>query len=337
MNKVKKLIIGLVMGTAFLGVIAYAGYLFFVSDVSSSIEKVEGAVGDTSKGQKSQEEEPEDYITYQGIKYEYNKNLKNILFLGIDKTEDVSLENQSGWGGQSDTILVFVMDTEKKTTKILEISRDTMTDIDVYDVNGQYFSTTQAQIGLQYAYGRGGKKSCQFAKQAVEHFLYNVKMDSYISMNVEGIAAITDAVGGVTLTVPEDYTNIDKSFKEGAVITLDGKMAEKYVRSRELDVTGSNNQRMDRQNQFMKAFIAQLKQTGQKDANTVGALMTSAQDYMITDMDAETLKTLAQYDLDMEAALKVPGEVREGEYHDEFHVDNEKMHELILELFYKPI
>ena len=34
----------------------------------------------------------------------------------------------------------------------------------------------------------------------------------------------TDAVGGITLTVPEDYTAVDLAFEKGAEVTLNGEL-----------------------------------------------------------------------------------------------------------------
>lgn len=38
-----------------------------------------------------------------------------------------------------------------------------------------------------------------------------------------------------------------------------------------------------------------------------------------------------------ETIEKVPGEVKQGEEHDEFIVDNEKLRDLVIKLFYKPV
>ena len=75
-------------------------------------------------------------VHYKGKAYQYNQNLMNVLFLGIDTTQDLSQEDMPGDAGQSDCILVLSMDKQKKTTRLLQVSCDTMTDIDTYDVSG---------------------------------------------------------------------------------------------------------------------------------------------------------------------------------------------------------
>ena len=91
-------------------------------------------------------------VHYKGKAYQYNQNLMNVLFLGIDTTQDLSQEDMPGDAGQSDCILIVSMDKQKKTARLLQVSRDTMTDIDTYDVSGNYVSTVQGQLALQYAY-----------------------------------------------------------------------------------------------------------------------------------------------------------------------------------------
>lgn len=48
-------------------------------------------------------------------------------------------------------------------------------------------------------------------------------------------------------------------FEKGAEVTLNGELAEKYVRKRDIEVLDSNNQRMERQSQFMDALIEKMQ------------------------------------------------------------------------------
>ena len=123
---------------------------------------------------------------------------------------------------------LLVINKVEKTAQILQISRDSMIDIDIYDVTGNKLMTEDGQIALQYAYGDGEERSCQLTAGKVSELLYGVDVDSYLSLTLDGLVAATDAVGGITVTVPEDYTEIDPSFEKGATITLNGELAEKY-------------------------------------------------------------------------------------------------------------
>lgn len=59
-----------------------------------------------SKRQPKQEQtESSSHITYQGKKYEYNGNLRTLLFLGVDKDEEVTVKETTGHLTDSQTAL----------------------------------------------------------------------------------------------------------------------------------------------------------------------------------------------------------------------------------------
>lgn len=297
--------------------------------LAESRKKSEEAVSDA-------EEIETDTVVYQGKKYRYNSDLELILFLGVDKSEPISLQNHAGEGGQTDTLLLAVLDREQEKVQMVSVSRDTMTDVKIYDESGEYLATEHAQIALQYAYGTSAKRSIQMTKEAVSNLLYEVPIRSYVSLNVEGIAPIVDAMGGVTLTIPEDYTMIDPAFTQGSVLTLNGAQAEAYVRYRDQTVTGSNAQRMERQNEFLLALFQQLNHAGLKSQEGFQRIFDSAGDYLETDLTAKELQRLSEYEFQTEI-ITLPGEMQAGTEHDEYVIDDEKLYDLVLKLFYKPI
>lgn len=285
--------------------------------------------------EQEEEKQTDDYITYEGQKYKYNHKLRNILFMGIDKTEEFT-DQSVGKGGQSDSLILLSMNREEKTTTLLEISRDAMTDIKTYDMNGKYLGTQHAQITLQYSFGDGKKRSCMLTKEAVSNLLYEIPIHSHIAMTIEGIKIVTDELGGVELTVPEDYTWINPQFEKGAVVNLKGDLAEQYVRSRDSDVIGSNKERMDRQSQFLGAFAGKIQEKSAQSSKWFLPLVPKLDPYMITDVPVDRLEELSKYTM-KEKIEVVPGEIRHGERHDEFIVDNEELQKIIIKMFYIPV
>lgn len=283
-----------------------------------------------------QEAESKNMITYKGKKYKYNDNLKNILFLGVDKKEAVQIQEYAGRNGQSDCIILLMMDQKEKTTQLLQISRDSMVSLDIYSVSGERLTKMQGQIALQYAYGDGEKKSCRLTKAAVENLLFGMKIDGYISLNIDGISSVVDALGGLEVTLDEDAVEVDPSYLKGSVIHLNGEQAERFVRYRDLSVTGSNNSRMDRQVQFLRALFSKVKSEAGADSAVYDTLIDSASPYMVSDLTAEEMKALADYKM-TDSIEKVPGEVQAGEEHDEYMVDDEKLQELLIKMFYKQV
>lgn len=289
-----------------------------------------------SEDDDQENEENLGYVTYNGEKYAYNANLKTMLFLGIDKDETATVRDVTGYSGQSDCIILMVMDQEKKTIKLMEISRDSMTDVAIYGMNGDYIGTQFAQIATQYAYGTGEKDSCRLSVNAVSKLLYDIRINDYMALNMAGIAPIVDAVGGVKITILEDYTMIDPSFVQGAEVTLIGKQAEQYIRYRDTDQHGSNNERMERQTQFIQALFAMVGESEDEGLSMLRSFWSSGEDYMTTNVSLKTLEKLTSYTME-EEIIKVPGEVRVGEIHDEFYVDDEKLQQIIIDTFYSKI
>lgn len=294
---------------------------------------------DKEKEEVSAEPESTDgssYITYNGKKYKYNSDLRTMLFMGVDKNEVVTVKENTGRSGQSDCLVLLVLDTDKKTTTLLEISRDSMADVKIYGIDGDYMATETAQIATQYAYGDGEKRSCQLTREAVSNLLYDIPIHDYLSLNMSGIVPIVDQIGGVTMTVPEDYTAIDPAFVQGSTITLNGELTEKYIRSRDTSVLGSNEQRMERQTQFVQALLEKVKSTEDGGNSMLRQFWQVGQPYITTDLSLDMLEKIASYDMNPEI-LKVPGEVQAGEEHDEFYVDDASLQEMIINIFYKEV
>ena len=278
------------------------------------------------------EEKSSDTIVVDGREYRLNTNIQTVLFMGIDKNAKSDMGDRAGENGQSDSLNLLIVDRETKKAQILQISRDSMVDIDIYSASGEKMISEPGQIALQYAYGDGEEESCRLTAGKVSELLYGVNVDSYLSLTMEGMVKAADAIGGVTMTVPEDYTWIDPAFSKGATLTMDGEMVEKYVRSRDTEVLDSNVQRMERQSQFMGALIEKLQNV--KETSNYLSLYQQMEPYMVTNMTADEMKSLSEYEIDTNT-LEVPGEVILKDGHAQFIVDNEALRKIILKTFYK--
>lgn len=291
-------------------------------------QKVEKTI--TSSGTSSDS----NFITYKGVKYKKNSEIKTMLFMGVDKAAKADLHNSPGENGQSDSLNLLIMNQSTNKAQVLQISRECMVEIGIYGEDGEKLMTSEGQIALQYAYGDGEEKSCRLTSERVSELLFDTSINSYLSLTLEGMVAATDAIGGVTLTVPEDYTVIDPVFEKGKTITLDGKLAEKYVRTRDIEVLDSNNQRMERQAQFMNALIQEMQAIG--GTMRYAEIYQELEPYMVTNMTADELKAISEYEISSEMQ-RVPGEIIEKDGHAQYIVDNEQLREMIINLFYKQV
>ena len=297
--------------------------------LSDKNQKEKAASGSDSDNRTSQS----GTVVVDGVEYRPNTNLQTVLFMGIDRQEKAKDgENRPGENGQSDSLNLLVADRETGKAQILQISRDSMVEIDIYSASGEKMMSELGQIALQYAYGDGEELSCRLTTEKVSELLYGVDIQSYLSLTLEGMIRTADSIGGVTITIPEDYTDIDPAFVKGESVTMNGDLVEKYVRTRDIDVLESNVDRMKRQQQFMSALIEKLQEM--QGSTQYMKLYQQMEPYMVTNMTADEMKALSEYEIDSET-LEVPGEIIYKDGHAQFIVDNKSLQKIVLKTFYK--
>lgn len=237
----------------------------------------------------------EEIITYKGHKYAFNENVVSIAFMGVDQ-RDLQSKKDADFVGCADADVVVTVDTSDGTVKIINIPRDTMVDIDVYNDTGVFLSTENVQLCLAYAYGDGKTKSCENVTKAISRILYNVPINKYFALDLEGVAPINDAIGGVTLEA--QYSVPDKGIEKGKKVTLKGDMAEAYVRTRDMDYLEASLNRSARIEQYVKAFAQQLIPAVKKDFGVVTKLYNTASKYSQTNITLNNATYLASTVLD---------------------------------------
>lgn len=283
------------------------------------------------------QQESENYISYNGQKYQHNDHIRTYLYMGIDKDGPVTEAEDSVSGGQSDAMFLIVVDSEKKTISVLSINRNTMTDVDVYDKDGKFVETRELQICLQHGFGDGMRTSCQRSVDAVSNLLYGEPVSGYIAMNMDAMPMMNDSVGGVTVEVLDDLTSPSRnvSLHKGETVTLNGDEAYVYLRSRDINEFDSATERLNRQMQYIQAFVKQAKS---KNAATLVSAYDAITDYIVTNVDVPNLvNKLTTYEFDDSRMYTIPGETQMGEQYEEYHVDEDALYQLMLDIFYKPV
>ncbi len=281
-----------------------------------------------------------DVIWYNGKAYRYNHDLVTMLVMGIDQESDTIEEKDdvSGESGQADTIFLMVMDKSKDEIKMISISRDTMTQIKTFDYKGNYLGKSKNHLGLAYSFGDGKVTSCQYMVDAVSNLFYGMPINGYVALNMNAVAMINDAVGGVTVTVPEDMTQVDPSFAEGAAVTLTGDQALKFTRYRDTEKDFSNNSRMERQKQYLVNFMGQAVKAMKADMGLPVSLYQSLTDDMVTNLSLDRSVYLATEAIDMhftaDGIVSLKAKSKKGSVYDEVYVDDDALYDLIIQTFY---
>ena len=315
----KKLIIAVsVILAVILGLISA---FFIVRKVGESALRKKGEIAQTDTDFHNAD------VYYNGAAYDYNDKLINILLMGVDKSKP----NESD-SNQADAIYLISLDTDAKSVKVIAVSRNTVTDVDTYDINGNYFSTAKQQICLAYTYGKDDKASSENTVKAVSNFLYGVPISGYYTVFMNSIADIVDAVGGVPVKVTEDLTMVDPKMKPGAEVTVTGKNAVGYLQHRD----DSNASRLERQKYFISSFVGRAKSAVIQDLSLPLKMYDKLAENTVTNVTSASAVYLASEALNADfQIIGIEGESGTDGTYETFVPYENQLYETVLDVFYK--
>lgn len=278
-------------------------------------------------------------VTYQGKEYVYNDHLSNFLFLGIDSREKTETQTGKADAGQADAIFLVSWDRVDHSLTGITIPRDTITEIEVFDQEGNSAGKSRDHINLAYAYGDGGRESCELMEDAVTNLLYGTPVQGYCSLSMDGIPLLVEAVGSVAVTVPDDsLETVNPQWTAGAEIELTPDNVEDFVRYRDIEESQSAIDRMERQQVFLNAYVQKARQVYGEDPSLIPELYTALEDYMVTNISNDQfVQIMENLDEDNIQTWTLPGEGTQGDGFDEYHVDDSRLYEKILETFYEEV
>lgn len=318
-------------------VLVICGVLAVVAVFAAGIWKQQRkAHMETDSASVSSEENTSESITYKGKTYVYNDHLSNYLFMGIDTKGDMETA-ESGNAGQADAVFLVSVDRVTKEMQVISIPRDTMTEIEMFSVSRKSLGLMENHINLQYAQGDGKTESCELMKTAVSKLLGGIPVHGYCSVNMDGIPVMTEAAGNVQVVIPDNsLEEVNPEFTEGAEVTLTKDNVEQFVRYRNTGREQSALVRQDRQKIFIEAYMKKTQEQYAKDASFVTGLYESMKPYMVTNIGNDLfVKLLSAAQEGKSSVHTLPGKGAQGEYFDEYRVDEEALQEMIISVFYR--
>lgn len=277
-------------------------------------------------------------VSYNGSNYRYKSRLKNILVMGVDTNGDISAhEGETYHGGQSDVMFLVSVDYNNKAVNYLQLNRDIMTSMNTYDSKGEISGKTTAQICLAYAYGDGKRLSCKNAAATVSNLLYGVPVDEYYSLNIDGIAIINDAVGGVPVKIEDDFTGYDDTLIMGETVMLHGVHATNFLRTRRGIGESKNVDRMRRH----RAYLTSLKDIFTKKLSDNPKLAVTIdrdlETYRNSSMSANTLAGIFAdtEDFTSNDIIVISGAEDYSGTYVEVTPNDEEIKEIVMDVFYE--
>lgn len=278
-------------------------------------------------------------LSYKDKTYSYNEQITAVLCAGIDSEDKLVTRNRFTIAPRADSIELVVLDQYHKKVSIIAVSRDTITSVNRYTMNGSYRDNYDTQIGYAYVYGDGGKVSCQNLVSSVSFLLGNIPIQEYVITDNSSITQLNEMAGGITVTVPNnDLSEKHPELTKGSVVKLDHSNVEDFVRWRDINIPFSNNGRMERQQSFISSFLSVFKDRIASDTEGIWREIEDMSDFMQTSITRNQYLTLAGYleedDFSPEDYYYISGEDVQGEEHDKVFADETLKMETVIDLFY---
>lgn len=284
-------------------------------------------------------------IIYNHKKYTYNNGIINLLVLGIDSFL-INYEKQGLYdGGQSDAIYILSLDTVNKKFWLVQVPRDSVAYVDIYDEEGNIINSVEAQITVQHGFGNGMQESNYRSAKAVSRMLYGLPIHSTTSVNMGGVIAVNDAIGGVTVQSLHTFTTdgndygTNETFIEGETYTLMGTSAYNYIHYRDVHRMNTSSERLARQKQYLNSFFNSAWSTIAHNPTKIIDIYNTAMDYIITDLSTSEMVTMVSEaaGCSFDGIYTLEGKVRDGQQFGEsehFDLDQDKLKEYLITNYY---
>lgn len=196
-----------------------------------------------------------------------------VLYVGTDLNEE---REASGQAPNTDALMLVSLSADRSQLTLVSLPRDTV-DLPLAD-GGTY----EHKINALYA--EQGIDALVGAMEA----LYGVEIHAHVLLDMDDVAALVEAAGGVDVSPPEPITDpiVDLDLAAGPQ-TLDASTALGYVRTRVDEDYG----RMARQQEVLMALVARLVDP---DADVDLRGLLDGLDSLDTDLPLDDLSTLVE-------------------------------------------
>ena len=326
----RKKIIGIIIGAVL--VIALFGVGIFL------IEKHSERAVDPDDYEDYEDYEEEDlgpkYLYFGDDEYEITHNIETYLLMGLDESGNEAAVGTDDYRGRmADFLLLLVIDKTDNTYGFVQLNRDTMVDIPYIDTKGNGDGSAFEQLCIAHWYGGTPEMGCDNTVFVTSELLGDVPIDGYYSIQMSDIKILNHAVGGVEVTLEDDFSSVDPEMTAGKTLTLTDEQAEIFIRGRMEIGDGKNESRMRRQLQYMQGFKAKALQKIGEDASFIDDLLEALKADAVTDIPNSKISVIANqvYKNKDLGILQYEGEATEGDtlhdgiIHAEFYPDTDSI------------
>lgn len=160
------------------------------------------------------------------------RKIKNFVLFGIDTQSSGDGQDEEGFIGRTDTIMIVSINPKYKSIKLISIPRDTYVEIEGHGKN---------KINYAYLFGEA-----QLALKTINEN-FGLNLTEYATVDFLGLANIIDDIGGIEIKISSEEKdfinkhskdvydisgNRKKSLTAYGTVKLDGEQAVTHARNR---------------------------------------------------------------------------------------------------------
>lgn len=192
----------------------------------------------------------------------------HVLVLGIDKRPQYEFQDDRNGSYLTDVVMVASIDPITKKTTLLSFPRDMLIKI-TRDDNSSFQGRINRSYGIGVSDGGGRSAGIDQVKRDLKQN-FGIEINYSVVIDFKGVEGLVDAVGGVTVDIPEELAIYDWYYSDddlnaryvsfpAGIQELDGYHAVAFGRNREGD---SDLYRIKRQQLVVKAAIDKTFSSG---------------------------------------------------------------------------
>ena len=214
---------------------------------------------------------PAETIRIDGRTYQKNPNTISILMMGIDWD---GTEVKDATGARTDMLMLCTLDVQNNKITFTSIPRDTRTKVHYADKKTGEIEDKTCTTKINHAYVLAGgndpnKHGADNSMLAVKDLIecegrLDIPVDYYVSIDLEHLSDLAAALGGVEVTLDQDYPDIGD---KGETINLKGNDVRLYLQNRKQMDDGEMDRQRHEQD-FMMALAKKIKSMGAVQAAT---------------------------------------------------------------------
>ena len=289
------------------------------------------------------DEQSEELVALGSLKlngniYSYYHDFETYLIMGTDKTGADSKVYQ---GSMSDFLMLVIVDKTDNNYSFLPINRDTMSEVRLIQDDGTGAATAELQLCTAHWYGGNAGQSCANTVESISKLFGGLKIDGYYAIPMDEIPKLNHSVGGVTVTLLEDFQDIDRQMKKGETLALSDEQAYHYIHDRYGVGDEKNTSRMKRQQQYMEVFFTKAKEKAKSDKAYVSQLFRKFEQTATTNLTAKKISGLTNRLIkgtqkgffEIQGTSKIGKALGDGIDHAEFYPDKKSIIDVMTKIY----